>query len=194
MGFYEADRKTGDFERAIQGALERLLVDPEFLFRIEREPDDAAPGTVYRLTDLELASRLSFFLWSSIPDDQLLSVAASGKLNDPAVLDQQVRRMLRDPRSRALVENFATRWLELSKLAGVVLDTDVYREFDENLREAMAQETKLFVADQIREDRSVRDLLTADYTFLNERLARHYGIPDVYGANFRRVTLADGRR
>ena len=152
------------------------------------------PGSSYRLTDLELASRLSFFLWSSIPDDELAGLAAKGSLRNGAVLDNQVGRMLRDSRSKALIDNFASRWLELSKLSGVVLDTDLFSEFDENLREAMAQETKLFVADQLNRDRSVLELLTADYTFLNERLARHYGIPRIYGNHFRRVTLSDGRR
>src|SRR5262249_1686316 len=134
------------------------------------------------------------FLWSSIPDEELLRVASGGKLKDPAILDQQVRRMLRDSRSKALVDNFGTRWLELSKLPGAVPDTDLYSEFAENLRDAMTQETKLFLEDQIRSDRSVTELLTADYTFLNDRLARHYGIPNVYGSHFRRVPLTDGHR
>ena len=142
---------------------------------------NAATGTAYRLSDLDLASRLSFFLWSSIPDDELLNLAVRGSLQEPKVLEQQVRRMLHDPRSRALVDGFANRWLGLSKLAGIVPDPDLYREFDENLRDAMAQETQIFVASQLREDRSVMELLTADYTYVNERLARHYGIPEFTG-------------
>jgi hypothetical protein len=194
MDFYKAGRAEAGFDEGVRRGLEWILAAPSFLFRVEHEPANMPAGSPYRLSDLELASRLSFFLWGSIPDGELIAVAVSRKLKDTAVLEQQVRRMLRDPRSKALVDNFATRWLELSKLTGVVLDTDAYREFDENLRDAMAQETKLFVADQIREDRGVTELLTADYTFLNERLARHYGIPNIYGANFRRVTLPDGRR
>ena len=170
------------------------MTAPSFLFRIERPPDTIAAGSTFRLSDLELASRLSFFLWSSIPDAELVGLAAKGKLKDSAVLVQQVGRMLRDPRSKALIDNFASRWLELGKLSGVVLDTDLFSEFDENLREAMAQETKLFVADQLSRDRSVLELLTADYTFLNERLARHYGVPQIYGSHFRRVTLTGERR
>jgi len=149
---------------------------------------------VYRLNDLDLASRLSFFIWSSIPDDELLELAMQRKLTDPAVLEQQVRRMLNDDRSRALADNFASQWLKLGKLAGVVPDADAFPEFDENLRDAMQQETQLFVASQMRDDRSVLDLLTANYTFVNERLARHYQIPNVYGSHFRRVALADGSR
>jgi len=194
MGFYRAARRDADFDEGVRRGVEWVLAAPSFLFRIEQDPPDAAAGSPFRLNDIQLASRLSFFLWSSIPDDELLTLAINGRLGDPKVLDAQVRRMLKDPRSSALVDNFATRWLELNKLAGVVLDTDLYDHFDENLRDAMAQETKLFVADQLRADRSVLDLLNADYTFLNERLARHYGIPNVYGSNFRRVTLPDARR
>ena len=199
MTFYKEGRAEGSFDEGIRRGLEWILAAPSFLFRIEREPDrlrqgDSEPGSIYRLSDLELASRLSFFLWSSIPDAELVDLGVARKLKDRAVLDRQIRRMLHDSRSSALVENFATRWLELSKLAGVVLDTDLYSEFDDNLRDAMAQETKLFVADQLREDRSAVELLTADYTFLNERLARHYGIPHIYGNHFRRVKLSDGRR
>ena len=146
-----------------------MLASPSFLFRIEREPANKAVGTVYRLGDLDLASRLSFFLWSSIPDDELLDVAIRGKLGEPAVLAKQVRRMLADPRSQAMVDNFATQWLSLGKLAGIVPDVDVYPEFDENLRDAMQQETRRFIASQLREDRSVMELLTANYTFVNER-------------------------
>jgi hypothetical protein len=153
--------------------------------------DDQA---VYRLDDFDLASRLSFFLWSSIPDDELLDLATRGKLKDPDVLEHQVRRMLRDPRASALVEGFATRWLELGKLAGIVPDSQLYSEFDENLREAMGEETKMFVVDQLRQDRSVTDLVLADYTMANERLARHYGVPNVYGNHFRPVKFSDRTR
>jgi len=193
MDFYSEGR-TENFERGIRRGIEWILASPSFLFRIEEEPKSATAGQVYRLSDLDLASRLSFFLWSSIPDDELRALAIRGRLSNPRVLQQQVDRMLRDDRSGALVENFVTRWLELNKLSGVVLDTDMFSEFDENLREAMAQETKLFVGSQLREDRSVVDVLTGDYTFLNARLARHYGIAGVHGNHFRRVTLADGVR
>jgi hypothetical protein len=149
---------------------------------------------VYRISDLELASRLSFFLWSTIPDDELLDLAIRGKLSDSAVLDQQVRRMLRDSRARALVDNFASQWLKLGKLRGIVPDVDLFPDFDENLRDAMLQETLSFVGHQVRQDRSLLELLTADYTFLNERLAKHYGIPNIYGSHFRRVRLPDRTR
>jgi hypothetical protein len=194
LTFYEAGRAQGGFEAGIQRGLRRILAAPNFLFRIEREPVNATAGTTYRLSDLDLASRLSFFLWSSIPDDELLDVAIRGKLNDPVVLDRQVRRMLADTRSQALVDNFATQWLRLGKLTGAAPDLNVYPEFDENLRDAMLKETNLFMASQLRDDRSVLELLTAKYTFLNERLARHYGIPNIYGAHFRKVNLADGVR
>jgi len=182
------------FDAGIQRGLERILAAPSFLFRIEREPEGTAPGAVYRLGDLDLASRLSFFLWSSIPDDELRDAAVRGRLKDRSALERQVQRMLRDPRSKRLIENFASRWLELSKLAGVVPDTELYPEFDENLRRSMEQETKLFLASQLHENRSVLELLSADYSFINERLARHYGIANVYGDHFRRITFADGRR
>ena len=184
----------GAFEAGIQRGLERILAAPSFLFRVEREPSGIAPGAAYRLDDLDLASRLSFFLWSSIPDDELRNAAVRGTLSDPAVLERQIQRMLRDPRSDALVDNFVTRWLELSKLPGVVPDTELYPEFDENLRAAMEQETRLFVASQMRDNRSVVELLTADYSFLNERLATHYGIRNIYGSHFRRVAFADKTR
>jgi hypothetical protein len=171
-----------------------MLAAPSFLFRVEQQPANMAVGTTYRLSDLDLASRLSFFLWGSLPDDELLNVAARGRLKDPAVLELQVQRMLRDARSDSLVTNFASRWLELSKIAGVVPDTDLYREFDENLRDAMEQETKLFVGDQIHNNRTAIELLTANYSFLNQRLATHYGVPDVYGDHFRKVTFTDGAR
>jgi hypothetical protein len=179
-------------------ALRRILVSPEFLFRIERDPANvtanAAPGTAYRISDLELASRLSFFLWSSIPDEELLGAAERGQLKDPKVLEQQVRRMLANPRSEALVSNFAGQWLYLRNMEKVVPDPEAFPEFDENLRDAMRQETTLFFGSMLREDRSVLDLLDADYTFLNERLARHYQIPNIYGSQFRRVTLSDPTR
>ena len=194
LPFYAAGRGESDFDAGIQRGIERILAAPSFLFRVERAPASAPAGAVYRVSDLDLASRLSFFLWSSVPDDELRGAAARGALRDPAGLERQVARMLRDPRSSALVENFASRWLELSKLPGVVPDTALYPEFDENLRDAMAQETRLLVASQLREDRSVVDLLTADYSFLNERLAAHYGIRGVYGSHFRRVAFADGIR
>ncbi len=194
MSFYRAGRDGETFSAGIQQGVERILASPSFLFRIEREPVNLPPGSVFRLSDLELASRLSFFLWSSVPDDDLRDAAVRGKLKDPAIWEQQVRRMLRDPRSKALVNNFAVRWLELNKLPGVVPDTKLYPEFDENLRDAMVRETLLFVESQMRDDRAIPELLTAHYTFLNERLAEHYGIRDVYGNRFRRVTFTDGVR
>ena len=189
LDFFRAGRRDGDFDAGIQFALERMLVDPEFLFRIERDPADAAPGTPYRLGDLELASRLSFFLWSSIPDDELLEAAADGRLRDPAELERQTRRLLADARSHTLVDNFASQWLRLRNLESQERESADYPEFDENLREAFRHETELFVESTIREDRSVLELLSANYTFVNERLARHYGIRGVYGDRFRRVTL-----
>ena len=194
LPFYETARAARGFEAGIQAALERILIDPEFLFRIERDPDGVAPGTPYRLSDLELASRVSFFLWSSIPDDELLDVAANGALSDPGVLEQEVRRMLADGRATALVDNFVSQWLTLRRVDGITPDLNLFPRFDENLREAFQRETELFVESQLREDRSVVDLLSADYTFLNERLAEHYGIPNVRGSRYRRVTLSNERR
>jgi mono/diheme cytochrome c family protein len=194
MRFFKAGRSERDFDAGIQHGIERILAAPSFLFRVEREPAGLASGTAYRLADLDVASRLSFFLWSSIPDDALRQAAERGQLSDAAMLERQVTRMLRDPRAIALVDNFAGRWLELSKLSGVVPDTELYPEFDENLRDAMEQETKLFVASQLRENRSAIELLTADYSFLNERLAAHYGIGNIYGSHFRRVRFTDGIR
>jgi hypothetical protein len=191
---YEAGYRNGGFEGGIQLALQRILVDPEFLFRIENDPDGIAPGAAYALSDLELASRLSFFLWSSIPDEELLSVAEDGRLSDDEVLENQVRRMLADPKSQALVDNFAGQWLYLRNLERAWPNPDFFPDFDANLRDAFQTESRLFVESIIREDRSVLDLLGADYTFVNERLARHYGIPDVYGSHFRRVSLADTPR
>jgi mono/diheme cytochrome c family protein len=189
MTFYEMGREGADFDRGVEMALRRILADPQFLYRREAEPAAIAPGQAYRISDLDLASRLSFFLWSSIPDDELLTLASEGRLRQPAVLERQVRRMLADSRSDALVVNVAGQWLNLRGLqtqAPVVMS---FPDFDDNLRQAFRRETELFFASIVREDRSVLDLLTADYTFLNERLARHYGIPNVYGSQFRRVTL-----
>ena len=188
LDFFHAGR-GGGFDAGIQFALERMLVDPEFLFRIERDPPHAAPDTPYRLGGLELASRLSFFLWSSIPDDELLEAAADGRLDEPAELERQTRRLLADARSQALVDNFASQWLRLRNLDAQERESADYPEFDENLREAFRRETELFVESALREDRSLLELLSADYTFVNERLARHYGIRGVYGDRFRRVTL-----
>jgi cytochrome c5 len=194
LHFYDSGRPQGGFETGIESALERILASPDFLFRLETSPANLPPGAVYRLSDVELASRLSFFLWSSIPDDELLDLAFRGKLNEPAPLEQQVTRMLADPRANALADHFASRWLNLFKLRGASPDPDIYPDFDENLRQAFQQETVLFVESQLREDRSIVDLLRANYTFVNERLARHYGIPNVYGERFRRVDFPDGRR
>ncbi len=189
LGFFEAGRARGDFDAGMEMALRRILVSPDFLFRRETDPADIGPGESYAISDLELASRLSFFLWSSIPDDELLDAAERGELRDPAVLGAQVRRMLADPRTRALVDNFGGQWLYLRNMPLVTPDPQAFPEFDTNLREAMAREMTLFLDSQIREDRSVLDLLTADYTFVNERLADHYGMPSIYGNHFRRVAL-----
>lgn len=194
LGFYRDGREASSFEVGIQAAVERVLVDPEFLFRMETDPAEALPGTAYPVSDLELASRLSFFLWSSIPDDELLNVATRGELRDPAMLSQQVRRMLADSRSAALVENFASQWLQLRKLRNAVPDTATYTAFDENLRDAMWQETQLFIEHELQQDRALVNMLRANYTFANERLAEHYGIPDVYGVHFRPVSYPDDTR
>ena len=189
LRFYEQGHATGGFEAGIELAIRRLLVSPEFLFRTEADPPNVA---VYQVSDLELASRLSFFLWSSIPDDELLDLATQGRLKDPAVLDTQVRRMLADRRSQALVDNFVGQWLYLRNVPALTPDLYTYPDFNEGLRRAVKRETELFFEHIMREDRSVLDLLTADYTFLNESLARHYAIPNVYGDTFRRVTLPEG--
>jgi len=194
LAFYERGRREGDFDYGIQNAIEAMLMSPDFLFRVERDPRAAAPGTVYRLNDFELASRLSFFLWSSIPDDPLLDLAEQGKLKEPAIIEQQVHRMLDDPRAQALVSNFAGQWLQLRNLETVRPDPDVFPNFDESLRQAFRRETELFFESLLRENRSVFDLLDANYTFLNQRLAEHYGIPGIYGSQFRRVTLEDPNR
>jgi mono/diheme cytochrome c family protein len=191
LAFYKEARADGGFDAGIEMALRAILASTEFLFRLERDPRNAAPNTDYRVSDLELASRLSFFLWSSLPDDQLLEVAISGKLKDPAVLEQQARRMLADSRSEALVTNFAGQWLYLRNLAAQSPDARMFPDFDDNLRQAFRQETELFFDSIVKEDRSVLDLLRANYTFVNERLARHYGIPNVYGSRFRRVTFGE---
>ena len=194
LGFYKAGHNKGGFEAGIGTALRRILVGPEFLYRVERDPENVAPDTPYRISDLELASRLSFFLWSSLPDDQLLELAEAGKLKDPEVLEQQIRRLLGDWRSKALVSNFAGQWLQLRNLRSINPDSEAFPSFDYNLRDAFRQETELFFESLLRENRSVLELLSADYTFVNERLARHYRIPNVYGSHFRRVKLSQEER
>ena len=194
LEFYAAGREKGSFDEGIQLALERLLVDPNFLFRIERDPSHAAPGGPYHVSDIELASRLSFFLWSSIPDGELRDAAVRGQLREPGVLERQVRRMLADSRAATLVDGFAGQWLHVRNVRTVYPDPAEFPHFDDNLREALLQETRLFIESQIREDRGVPELLSADYTFMNERLARHYGVPNVYGSRFRRVTWNGGER
>jgi hypothetical protein len=189
LEFYRKGRLHGDFETGIQLGLRRVLVDPDFLLRIEETPAGLPVGSTYRLSNLELASRLSFFLWSTIPDEELLKTAEAGKLSDPMVLEKQVRRMLSDDRSSALVANFASQWLDLEKLRGVSPDPQAYPEFNDTLREAFQSETELFLKSQIHENRPVEELLTSNYTFLNERLARFYGVPNVYGSHFRKVTF-----
>jgi hypothetical protein len=195
MPFYENGRKDSTFDHGVQLALERLLVSPQFLYRIERDPAAAAPGSTYRISDLELASRLSFFLWSSGPDDELMNLAIAGKLKQPDVLEKQVRRMMADARSESLVTNFAAQWLFLRDVEVKEPDLFLFRDFDEGLRKSFERETELFLDSILRENRSVKELLTAKYTFLNERLAEHYGIPNIRGSQFRRVTFpADSPR
>jgi mono/diheme cytochrome c family protein len=194
MRFYTVARAKATFDKGIEGALRFILTSPQFLFRGEPDPPGVAPGSIYPASDLELASRLSFFLWSSIPDDQLLTLATQHTLSKTATLDQQVQRMLADARAEALVKNFAAQWLFLRNVQSLVPDQQEFPNFDENLRQSMRRETELFIESVIREDRSVLDLLDADYTFVDERLARHYGIPDVYGTRFRRVSLTDETR
>jgi mono/diheme cytochrome c family protein len=193
MEFYQAGKKT-TFEKGLQTALDRIIASPKFIFRTEKDPIGAAAGTVYRISDYELASRLSFFLWSSIPDDQLLQAARLDTLHTPAVLNQQVKRMLADPKSEALIANFAGQWLYLRNLKNFQPNSNEFPDFDDNLRNSLQRETELFFASVVRENRNVVDLMTADYTFLNERLAKHYGIPNIYGSHFRRVTLKDDAR
>jgi hypothetical protein len=195
LSFYQKGRNEGGtFDSGIEAAIQLILASPEFLFRFEPDPPTLAAGAVYHISDLELASRLSFFLWSTGPDDQLLNVAALGKLKDPAVLDAQVKRMLADPKSKALVDNFADQWLYLRNLKNINPDFETFPDFDDNLRQAMKQETDLFFSDIIHQDHSILDLLNANYTFINERLAHHYGIPNIYGTDFRRVAITDDRR
>ena len=195
MRFFRQERAAVDspagFEAGIERALSAILVSPQFLFRIERQPAGIAPGTAYRVSDIELASRLAFFLWSSLPDEQLLAAAENGELGSPEGLEQQVRRMLADPRSKSLIDNFAAQWLHLRNLDAIRPNMRSFPDFDHNLRLAFRAETELFLESVLREDRSILDLLRADYTFANERLAKHYGIPNVYGTRFRRIDLAD---
>src|SRR5262245_15559725 len=193
MSFYDDGRRNGGFEAGVEAALQRILASPQFLFRVERDPAGAV-HQAHRITDVELASRLSFFLWSSIPDDQLLKSASAGNLKQPGTLEREVRRMLADPKSAAFIENFAGQWLHLRNLRNVQPNSDLFPDFDDNLRQSFRRETELFFESIIREDRSVLDLLLADYSFVNERLARPYGMPDIYGSRVRRVTIADPAR
>ncbi len=194
LSFYQSARNKKNFDAGIENALRLILTNPKFLFRMETDPAGAAPGSIHPVSDLELASRLSFFLWSSIPDDQLITLASQGKLKDPAILEQQVKRMLADDRSEALVKNFAGQWLLLRNLPNVQPDPNEFPNFDDNLRQAFRRETEMFFGSIMREDRNVLDLLTADYTFVNERLAKHYGIPGIYGSQFRRVKVTNEER
>jgi mono/diheme cytochrome c family protein len=194
LALYRNPINNGDFETGIMLALQKILVSPEFIFRVEYDSPDAEPGSVHPLSDLELASRLSFFLWSSIPDEELLSVAERGELRNPEMLDRQVQRMLADPRSETLVSNFVGQWLFLRNIPRVLPDPYAFPDFDENLREALQRETELLALSMLREDRSVSELLDSDYTFLNERLAQHYGIEGIYGPEFRRVAVTDEKR
>jgi len=194
LAFYESGSRERGFEGGIETAIERLLSSPKFLFRVERAPKSVEPGAAYPLTDVELASRLSFFLWSSVPDDELLALASAGKLAEPKVYEAQVARMLADPKAAALVDNFAGQWLYLRNLDSFVPNSVGFPNFDDNLRQGLKMETELFFASIVNEDRSVLDLMTASDTFLNERVAKHYGVRGVYGPHFRRVELTDERR
>jgi hypothetical protein len=194
MALYRRGFERGGFEAGIKLALQMILVSPDFIFRTEVDAPDAARGSVHRISDVELASRLSFFLWSSIPDEALLAAAERGQLGDKAVLEAQVRRMLADPRSRALVKNFVGQWLFLRNIPRIQPDSTAFPNFDDNLRQALEQETELLVESTLREDRSVADLLKTDYTFVNQRLAEHYGMKGIYGNEFRRVSLTDPNR
>jgi cytochrome c5 len=192
--FYRTGRSTGDFDKGVQVALQRILSSPKFIYRAERDPAGSTPGSVYRVNDLDLAARLSFLLWSTIPDDALLDVAAKGRLSQPAVLDREVRRMLADPRSKALASNFAGQWLYLRNIPATTPNIVQFPDFDNNLRQAVRVEAEMFFDSVVRENRNILDLMTANYTFVNERLARHYGIPGITGEHFRRVTLTDDAR
>jgi mono/diheme cytochrome c family protein len=195
LAFFRQERqRSGNFEAGIELALRRILADPEFIFRFEAAPAGTRPGSPYRINDTALASRLSFFLWSSIPDDELLTLAIAGKLHEPAVLEQQTRRMLADPKAAALVTNFAAQWLYLRDLKSAKPDDSLFPDFDDNLRQGFQRETELLFDSLLRENRSILDLIDADYTFVNERLAKHYGIPGIYGPGFRRVRVADDAR
>ena len=194
MFYFGSGREQGDFDAGIRLALQALLADPEFLFRFERDPEGAEPGTNHRITDLELASRLSYFLWSSAPDDELITVAAEGQLSDPAILEQEVRRMLAAPKAETLSTNFASHWLRLQNLKDIHPDAYLFPDWDYNLTQAMRRETELFFNSIVREDRDIIDLLDADYTFVDGRLARHYGVPNVVGSRFRRVQRSNSER
>ena len=194
MFYFRSGREQGDFDAGIRLALQALLADPEFLFRFERDPEGAEPGTNHRITDLELASRLSYFLWSSAPDDELITVAAEGQLSDPVILEQQVRRMLASPKAETLSTNFASHWLRLQNLKDIHPDAYLFPDWDYNLTQAMRRETELFFNSMVREDRDIIDLLDADYTFVDGRLARHYDVPNVVGSRFRRVGRNNSER
>ena len=189
MLFYDEGREVGTFDDGIEMALRRLLASPQFLVRVEREPVEWRPGETYRISDLELASRLSFFLWSSIPDDELINLADQDRLSDPVVLEQQVERMLSDPRSESLVKNFAQQWLYLRNLSTTAPAQAEFPDWDDELRQGFARETEMLFETIMRDDLNILEMLTADFTFLNERLARHYDIPNIYGPRFRRVDL-----
>ena len=194
VAIFDEGRAERDFDAGIERAIEALLSSPKFLLRVEHQPAGTAVGTPYRVSDLELASRLSFFLWRSLPDDELIDVAAKGQLKTPAMLAQQVKRMLADKRASRFMKDFSEQWLEIRNLQALEPDTQLYPAFDDSLRKAMARETELFFESQVRDNRPIQDLMRADYTFLNEQLARHYGINDVFGSHFRRVILTDERR
>lgn len=194
MRLFTAGSQDAGFDQGIELALEGLLSSPSFLFRVEHDPEGASPGDIYRVSDLELASRLSFFLWKSVPDEELLQLAEGGRLGDPAVLEQQVRRLLADPKATRWMNDFMEQWLTVRNLGGHAPNPDRFLVFDDNLREAMQRETELFFESQVRDDNSILELLRSDYTYLNERLAEHYGVPDVYGSHFRRVRMEDPNR
>ncbi len=195
LSAYQAGRNEGDFESGVRMALQTILAHPEFVFRFERTPAGVAPGANYRITDLELASRLSYFLWSTAPDEELITLASQGKLHEPAVLEKQTRRMLADPKSRSLAENFAGEWLYLRNLKTLQPDVYLYPDSDDNLFQSMKKETELFFDSFLREDRDVTGMLNANYTYVDERLAKHYGIPECAGGtSSRKVTLTDPNR